>query len=173
MRRVLPLVLVIIGACGPMTKPMVDRLEDKHQAAVDEAWENMLSPVDRLDRMLLLDTVIASGMFQLGVDRLHLVSEKALSAGVVCMEILYDRDDLDSAVFSIAYADPTGRVLRREEYGRDEVNDRFELLSGLAEARCDPDETVEARRERRAALAAERKARMEEIRAATHPANEP
>ncbi len=173
MRRMLPLLCFVVVGCGPMNKPMVDPLEDEHQAAVDEMWENMLSPVDHLDRMLLLDTVVAGAMFHLGVDRLHLVSEKDLGAGVACMEVLYDREDPESATFAIAYLDTTGRELRREEYTRDEVNERFELLSGLAEARCDPDEPAEARKQRQAALAAERKARMEEIRAAVQPAGEP
>ena len=42
--------IVMVGAgCGPVTVPMVQRLPEDGQRQVDEIWQNMLTPPDRLD----------------------------------------------------------------------------------------------------------------------------
>src|SRR5262245_35896706 len=52
------LVIVNVG-CGPLATPMVVRLDAEDQAKVDDAWVNMFSPPNRLERELLLDTLIS------------------------------------------------------------------------------------------------------------------
>ena len=41
--------LFVVGCHGPLTKPMVDRLDEQIQQTVDDAWLNMFTPPDRLD----------------------------------------------------------------------------------------------------------------------------
>ena len=96
MRWMLPSMCLVVIGCGPMSKPMVVRLEEESQTAIDGAWENMLTPVDRLDRILLLDTVLANQLHQLGVDHLHFVSEKEVAGGVLIMEVVFDREEPES-----------------------------------------------------------------------------
>src|SRR6266571_3507808 len=64
------------AGCGPMISPLTVRLDADQQKMVDGMWNNMLTPTDRLDRELLLDVLCQSWLFQIGVDRLHLTSEK-------------------------------------------------------------------------------------------------
>ena len=152
---------------------MVLRLEEKHQALVDQAWSNMLTPVERLDRMLLLDTIIAHRFHEVGVDRLHLLSEKDLPGGTVHMEVFFNRQKPEADLFVVTYRDHAGRMLRSEKYDREDVEGRSEFLGlpvhgsdtieGMDGAEC---EELEARK-------AEREARMREIKAATQPANQP
>lgn len=171
MRWTLPLACLVVIGCGPMSKPMVVRLEEKDQTFVDQAWGNMLTPVDRLDRILLLDTILVRQMHQTGIDRLHFVSRKDLPGGTVRMEVFFDRQNPEADVFAVTYVDRSGRALRSEKYTREEVDGRFEFLylpyvdrsEGIDPAEC---EELEARK-------AEREARMREIKAATQPANQP
>jgi hypothetical protein len=151
---------------------MVFRLEDVRQVEVTGSWENMLSPVDRLDRILLLDTVLAGQLHQMGVDRLLFVSRKYVRDGAVTMEVFFERDKPEFDLFTITYVDGTGRELRHEQYTREEVDGRWEFLfHDFSKGDCE--DTPEAQREKMAALKAQREVRMEEIKAATQPAGEP
>ncbi|HUU85985.1 MAG TPA: hypothetical protein VM243_21015 [Phycisphaerae bacterium] len=173
MRWTLPLACLLVIGCGPMSKPMVSRLEEKDQALVDQAWSNMLTPVERLDRILLLDTILAHESHQIGIDRLHFVSGKDLPGGTVRMEVFFDRQSPEGDLFAVTYVDRSGRVLRSEKYTREEVDGRFEFLiqrppnveeiEGIDPAEC----------EQLKAQAAEHEARMREIKAATQPAHQP
>ncbi|MDB5358129.1 MAG: hypothetical protein JWN24_4582 [Phycisphaerales bacterium] len=96
---------------------------------IDAAWNNMLTPVNRLDHQTLLDTVVTYWLFQLGVDRLHMVSEKYLSSGKVVMEIDCDRANPAADQFTVTVLDDRGKTLRRERYSREDVNQSATALT--------------------------------------------
>jgi hypothetical protein len=148
---------------------MVHRLSEEEQRHVEDAWYNMLTPPDRLDRTLLLDTVIRYQLHHLGVDYLRMTSEKAVGDGLVVMEVRYDRTDPAFDEFEIAYVDSDGYEIRRERYSHDEVRERFEYLHGPIVRSCSEDDEgpTEEEIER---LGAEHAARIEHIEAATQPA---
>ncbi len=158
--------ILIAGCHGPLSKPMVDRLDEETQKKVDDAWVNMVSPPDRLERTLLLDCVLCSQLHQFGVDRLQLVSEKNVKDGLIVMEVRFDREAPEFDEFTITYLDGSGREVRRERFARDEIQERIDFLF-TAESITDAMDT-ELRRgiEQRTA---EREARLEEIRTALEP----
>lgn len=157
--------VLVLAGCGPMTKPMVTRLPDESQKQVDSSWDNMLRPPNRLDRILLLDTILGYQLWQLGIDRLDLTSEKRYADGWIRMEVRFDREHPELDEFALTVLDKTGKQLRRERYSQEEVDERFQFLAGVCEAR--EGETPEDASRR---TAIERRARKEEIAAATQPA---
>ena len=88
MRNFIITICLLVVGCGPVTKPMVTRLDEDQQRSVDAAWECMFSPPDRLDSTLLLDVLIANQAHQLGVDSLWLISEKRVSGGLIIMDFI-------------------------------------------------------------------------------------
>jgi hypothetical protein len=102
---------------------------EEDQKMLDGMWNNMLTPVNRVHHQTLLDTTLVNMMFQLGVDRLHLVSEKHLEHGKAVMEIDCDRASPKSDQFTIAVLDDRGRTLRRERYSRLEVEESAQALT--------------------------------------------
>ena len=170
MRLVLVAVcLFVVGCHGPLTKPMVDRLDEETQQKVDDAWLNMFTPPDGLDRTLLLDVILSGQLHQYGVDYLRLVSEKHVGDGLVVMEVRYDREDAAFDEFSVSYVDNEGYEVRRERFTREEVEEEIRFLLTQEEVTDDMDaETREAVELR----IAEREARMEEIQAVLAPLQE-
>lgn len=130
--RYFPLFLLVlaVGCQGPLTKPMIDRLDDESQAKIDEVWDNMVTPPNRVDRTLLLDVLLSAQLYQHGVDSLRFVSEKDVGENLVVMEIRFDREDPQFDEFSVTVIDPKGREVRRERYGRDDINKEINLLFG-------------------------------------------
>ena len=120
--------LAFAAACGPMTHPMVIRLDEQEQKTVDDAWTNMLDPPHRLARDLLLDVLITHQMHQRGVDRLVLISEKGVGRRRVVMEIAFDRQNPEADAFTFMLEDAWGNVIRQERYDRDEIDDRLAFL---------------------------------------------
>ncbi|HWE94285.1 MAG TPA: hypothetical protein VG269_10000 [Tepidisphaeraceae bacterium] len=179
----------ILAGCGPMLMPMTVPLGEEDQRHVDGMWNNMLTPVNRLDRQALFDTVMMNWLFQLGVDRLHLVSEKYLTHGKVVMEIDCDRMSPAADQFTLTVLDDRGKTLRRERYSRQDVEDTYKALSAetcpveamttpsatqpatqpaaghAALGPADRPETPEQRQHR-----IERERRMNAVEAATQPA---
>jgi hypothetical protein len=148
---------------------MVDRLDEETQQKVDDAWLNMFTPPDRLDRTLLLDVILSGQLHQYGVDYLRLVSEKHVGDGLVVMEVRYDREDPAFDEFSVSYVDNEGYEVRRERFTREEVEEEICFLLTQEEVTDDMDaETREAVELR----IAEREARMEEIQAVLAPLQE-
>jgi hypothetical protein len=121
--------VVLISGCGPMMLPMTVRLREEDQKTFDGMWDNILTPVNRVDHQTLLDTVVVYMMFHLGVDRLHLVSEKYLTHGKVVMEIDCDRTSPLSDQFTITVVDDRGRTLRKERYSREDVEESSKALT--------------------------------------------
>ncbi len=116
------------GCAGPLTQPLVWRLDLERQAKVNEVWEDMFATPDRLDRTLLLDVLLVSRLFQRGVDHLHMVSEKQVGDGLVVMVVQFDREVPENDSFTVTYLDPDGMEVRQECFTRDEVVDRMEFL---------------------------------------------
>jgi hypothetical protein len=62
------------------------------------------------------------------VDRLTFRSEKKVAAGLVVMEIAYDRLKPGEDRFEVKVYDAAGKLLRQENYGRKEVEETYNDL---------------------------------------------
>ena len=130
--RLLSIVLcfvILLSGCCPLNTPMVVRLDDDSQKEINEAWNNLLNPIDRADRQLLLDVLIAYQMYHFGVDTFELRAVKRFNSGTVVMQIYYDRNDPVYDRFVIEIFDPNWVLLRRESYNRQEVEIALKELS--------------------------------------------
>lgn len=121
------LVLAVVG-CGPMQAPMPVRLEGEGQKQFDEAWNDALRPVDRFDHQTVLDFLMVTQAYQMGVDRLTFRSEKKVAVGKVVMEISFDRLRPAEDRFVVQILDDAGQVLRKEEYAREDVERTYRDL---------------------------------------------
>lgn len=128
---VIAMLSIAACGCGPMFAPLSTPLSEADQKQVDAMWDNMLTPVNRIDRQTLLDTISVFWMFQLGVDRLHLRTEKYLKHGTVIMEADCDRASPQTDEFTVTVLDEQGRTLRRERYSRSDVEDTYKIMWGL------------------------------------------
>jgi hypothetical protein len=163
-------ILVVSAGChGPLAVPMVSRLGPEEQEQVEQSWDNMLMPADRLDRTLLLDTIIVLELHTRGVDRLRMTSEKFIDGAMVRMEVIFDRDNPDGDAFVLSVLDDDGNELRYESYSSDEITYRISELFGPKMTSDDLEGKLVVDEEAEAA----RMARLEEIRAATQPAFDP
>jgi hypothetical protein len=91
MKYLLLMSLAVLGGCGHLFFPAVQRLSPDEQAQVDQTWNNMLTPPGRLDRELLLDTIEAFQLHATGIDRLKLECEKDFNGGTVHMIVDFNR----------------------------------------------------------------------------------
>jgi hypothetical protein len=123
--------MVGLSGCGPLFAPMQPRLSAEDQRKVDQMWDNMLTPVGHVDREALLDANVAYWMFTIGVDRMHLTSEKYFTGGTAVMEMDCDRANPDADEFTITVLDLRGRTVRRERYTRAEVEESSRVLRGI------------------------------------------
>jgi hypothetical protein len=129
MRYLYALALVTyLAGCGPLFLPMLPREKPEEQRRIDETWDNMLTPVPRLDRQVLLDTGVLCGLYTNGVDRMHMTSEKHFSGGTAVMEIDCDRINPDVGQFIITVYDERGRTIRRERYTRADVEESGRMM---------------------------------------------
>jgi hypothetical protein len=119
-----------VAGCGPFLAPMAPRLEPEQQATVDRMWDNLLTPVQRVDRTTLLDANVAYWMFEVGVERMHMTSTKYYSNGSTVMEMDCDRANPDVDQFTITVLDKGGRTVRRERYTRAEVEQSSLMMRG-------------------------------------------
>jgi hypothetical protein len=169
-------VVLGVGGCGPMVSPMLPRLKPDEQRQVDQAWDNLLTPIQRVDRQTLLDTNVAFWMYTLGVDRMHLISQKYFSGGTVIMEIDCNRATPDSDQYTITVLDHQGRTLRRERYSRSDVEESSAALASdifqassttrpTTQAATAPSETPQHREQRQ-----DVERRRDVVVAATQPA---
>jgi hypothetical protein len=113
--------LVLLSGCGPLQRPMPTRLDQEGQKQIDQSWDEALTPVDRLNRQQVLDVLVSSFAFEVGVDRLAFRSEKEFRGGLVVMEIHYDRRKPDGDRFEVTVFDGGGKELRHERYSRQDV----------------------------------------------------
>jgi hypothetical protein len=118
---ILTLAGLVAAGCGPMHAPLPTRLNAEDQKSVDESWNKALSPVGRFDHQGLLDVLLVSNAYQFGVDRLTFRSEKRVDIGTVVMEVEYDRLEPTKDRFEVQLLGKNGQVIRRELYGREEI----------------------------------------------------
>ena len=127
------ILLVTIGLClsgcrGPLSSPVVQRLDDESQHKVDKAWMNILTPPEALDRLTLLDAIMLGQLHETGVDSLLFISEKRVGENTVIMEIRYDRENPADEEYSVTYVDTEGNVIRQERFAREEVENEWAHL---------------------------------------------
>jgi hypothetical protein len=133
MRLAFPIALFLsLAGCGPLFLPMLPHLEADDQRQVDQMWDNLLTPVQRVDRQTLLDANVAYWMYAIGVDRMHMTSEKYFTGGTVVMEIDCDRANPEVDQFTITVLDDRGRTVRRERYSRADVEESARMLRGMS-----------------------------------------
>ena len=118
----------LAAGCLPMQVPLPQRLDDEGQKAVNDAWERVLVPVGRHDNQALLDILVVTQAYQAGVDKLEFRSEKRFSGGTVVMTIRYDRAAPKDDRFEARVVDDAGKVLRQEQYGREQIERTNEEL---------------------------------------------
>src|SRR5262245_51210113 len=118
----LALSIISLVGCGPMgSSPLPARLEPDAQKDIDNAWENAVNPPERLERQAILDALIMTRAYQVGVDRLLFRSEKEFSGGTVVMEVHFDRSKPNEDRFEIKILDKTGNTMRVITYNRAEI----------------------------------------------------
>jgi hypothetical protein len=120
--------LALTFGCGPMTATMPPRLDPEAQKEIDQSWDRAFSPADKFNRQELLDVMVGTQAYQLGVDTFTLRAEKKLTAGKVVMEINFDRAKPEADRFEVTVLDPAGKVVRRERYGRQEIEETHHVL---------------------------------------------
>src|SRR3954452_18121231 len=107
--------LLIVG-CRPLVFPMLVGLDQDEQKQIDSAWNNMLTPVKRLDRQTLLDCMVMMQLYETGVDHFSAKSTKQTTAGKVEMTIDFDREKPESGEFTIRVIGPWGQTVRHEKW---------------------------------------------------------
>jgi hypothetical protein len=123
MRRAFLVALFAAAGCGPLPKPMPDRLDAQAQKEIDAAWDAALAPVGRYDRRRWLDALVGTHAYQAGVDTFTMRSEKRFAGGRVVMEVHFDRAKPDDDRFVVTVFDQAGAVARQERYSRAEVEE--------------------------------------------------
>ena len=122
-------VLFALVGCGPVTTPIPPRLDAAGQNQIDTAWEQALTPVNKYDNQALLDLLVTTQAYQFGVDVLSFRSEKKFSVGKVLMEIQFDRAKPAEDRFLVTVLDQAGKTLRKEQYGRQQVETTLTSLN--------------------------------------------
>jgi hypothetical protein len=107
---------------------MPARPDEESQKAIDESWERALSPVNRFNHQALLDLLVGTQCYEVGVDKLTFRSEKKFSGGTAVMEISYDRLAPQKDRFEVTVLDPKGKEVRRESYDRNTVDTTYHDL---------------------------------------------
>jgi len=120
--------LVLALGCGPMNAPLPARLDPETQQAIDNGWNRALAPPERLGHQDLLDVLVGTQAYQLGVDSFTFRAEKRFAGGRVVMEMSYDRASPDNDQFEVAISDQTGKTVRHESYSRKEIEETYNAL---------------------------------------------
>ena len=120
--------LAIAFGCGPMRAPLPERLEPETQKQIDDAWNGVLTPPNRVGRQELLDVLVGTFAYQHGVDTLTFRTSKRYTEGTVVMEVQYDRTRPTDDRFDVTVFGLDGKVERQERYTRQEVDKTFDSL---------------------------------------------
>jgi hypothetical protein len=131
-RLVLPglacaLAVAVVG-CGPMKTPLPDRFSEEGQKVIDDSWNRAFTPPDKLTHQELLDVMVGTQAYQLGVDTFMLRAEKRFAGGKVVMEVWFDRARPDDDRFEVSVYDTAGKLLRTERYTRKEIDETYNAL---------------------------------------------
>ena len=119
---------VTFAGCGPMQTPMPPRLNPDDQKQIDQSWDKAFTPAGRFDHQGLLDVMVGTQAYQLGVDTFALRAEKKVAGGKVVMEIGFDRARPNDDRFEVTVYDTVGKLVRAERYRRGEVEATYEAL---------------------------------------------
>ena len=111
------LTFAVVG-CGPMTSPMPARFDPDSQKEIDAAWDRAFAPAGKLERQELLDVMVGTQAYQLGIDTFHLKATKKFAGGTVVMEVTFDRARPDDDRFEVSVYDESGKLVRQERYTR-------------------------------------------------------
>ncbi|HUR53881.1 MAG TPA: hypothetical protein VMZ71_07105 [Gemmataceae bacterium] len=123
-----PLCALALVGCGPLVAPMPARVGEEGQKKIDATWDRALTPPTRLARGEMLDALVGTRGYELGVDSFAMRSEKRFAGGKVVMEIAFDRTKPDDDRFEVSVIDTTGKLIRKERYTRDEVEESYTAL---------------------------------------------
>lgn len=153
----------LFAGCGPMAAPLPARLDDETQKQIDESWHQAFTPPGRFDRQGLLDVLVGTHAYQVGVDVLTFRSEKRFAGGTAVMEVSYDRAKPEADRLTVTVSDLAGKVVRSERYTRAEVARTGEELARPA-VEVNPEPPGQAARR------ADREVRWKRIEAVFPPA---
>jgi hypothetical protein len=128
LRWLLVLLIIPSSGCGPTTAPAFIRLSPDEQARVDASWKNMLTPIDRLDRELLLDVILAYQLHEIGVDRATYEADKDYADGTIHTKVTFDRTKPLDDHFFVEVRDKKKQLVRAETYSGEEVWSHFRSL---------------------------------------------
>src|SRR4051794_33313179 len=115
MKRFLLLVpacaLAITFGCRPMQMPMPQRFAPELQKEIDDSWNRAFTPPNKLDHDDLLDVMVGTQAYQLGVDAFILRAEKRFAGGTVVMEVWFDRTKSEEDRFELSVRDSAGNLV--------------------------------------------------------------
>lgn len=114
--------------CLAAYEPMPQRLSPEGQTQVDEGWSRVVAAREKVDRQLLLDTIILEQLWHSGVDRLDLTVEKDVGDATVRMVTHFRREKPEADRFTVTYLDRAGSILREESFTREEIHRTAEEL---------------------------------------------
>lgn len=122
--------LAVVG-CGPMKTPLPARLDDETQKKIDESWDRAFAPADKLGHQDLLDVMVGTHAYQVGIDTFALRAEKRFAGGKVVMEVAFDRSRPADDRFEVRVYDGAGKLVRSERYSRQEIEEAHGVLYGV------------------------------------------
>lgn len=155
---VLTVVVTALTGCGTFgVKPIPVRLGEAGQQRYEYGWEHLVALGPEVDRTALLDTLLMGQVWHMGVDRLHLRSEKQVGDVRVVMETQFDRALPEEDMFAVTFYDAQGRIERREIFTPAEFDDALALYQSPTE---DVENETTAEREQRLARLAELQSRL-------------
>ena len=111
-----------------MKSPLPQRFDAETQKTIDEGWDRAFTPADRFDHQGLLDLMIGTQAYQLGVDTFSLRAEKRFAGGKVVMEVSFDRAKPDDDRFEVTVFDTAGKFVRLERFQRKEIEETYGAL---------------------------------------------
>ena len=152
---------VLLSGCASFgVKPMPQRLCEEEQKRYEFGWDHLVALGPQVEHTALLDTILVGRAWHEGVDKLVLHSEKRVGEIRVVMETQFDRSSPEDDIFSVAFYDAQGRILRQDRFTPAEIDDAVALY-------LTPDGQVEnetpAEREQRLARLAERAGRLQRV----------
>jgi hypothetical protein len=125
--------LALVMGCGPLSRPIPERLNPDDQKTVDDAWNRALTPVAKYDHQTWLDVFVTTYAHEVGVDLLTFRSEKFLKEGKVVMEVFFDRTKPVEDRFIVTVYDGQGNIIRTERYNREEVKRTYDELHPIGQ----------------------------------------
>lgn len=140
------LIVFLTTGCGPLSRPIPERLHPDDQKVVDASWDHALAPVNKHDRQTWLDVFVLAYAHEHGIDRLSFRSEKDYAEGKVVMEVFFDRAKPDEDRFVVTVLDLAGKTVRTERYNRDDVHRTYRDLLSPDDRPDDPQFKAERQR---------------------------